>query len=830
MKTRPLTLVILFLITKVKAVVGGTSLPRVSSGSTTGDFVIVTEDGVMHGYDSCGYRIWISSIGRNLLNATVFTDPSSVEGPRMVPAIDGSLYVVFPPDLSNNAVRIAHVNATIMSVVAESPFSTPAFPNTYLTGSKLQSLESVHFDDTFTGWATDSSARARLAGRKLMFSINDWTLNSIDVSSQKQLWSLSFAELPPLTQAHLVLGSVEQAQVSKLASNIEIVTSAVANKVVMKRIPSTCEVKGSVDMLFPSQVLGVYAMIEPPDTKGNLVLVLVGKNSPIPTNFGGLPEGIFFNRLVAESIGSLPGVRVEYSSEGPVDRRYQDPNASSFPLVVGGSWPPAIRPSGIGLAVTLPEHEQYFTEAILSRYRVIDFLGFKFSQLNTLMKVYVILVTILAIYLSRLVFKRLARLLTKPPTSAPRKEASPSISILLPDGTALRQIIPPTDASNGTTTLSISSPTSTTSGARLVLIPSEAIQPYEVVKVGQSDSVEFAPWQNGADIEVFDKKIRDISQRTAKLPFAHSATSRRPSLETGNATVLFLGRNVDEPKLVFRNPRAESELQRPNIPIFTQSIRNAVASSALRESPNLRAYVPRAVCGSWNTFDGVFQEYVPKPKTASAAVSLQSFREYPESAVDTALLVMLLRDTDAHDGNYTRDIRRKIALFDLGCCLADRPLPADPLERMALDNFEIWKRVAYLLKVPFESRHIEFIEGIDFSSLKTTWSSFHYQDHLVESARLLNSRLVHPTVMIRILELHAHILLTCARRGRSLLFAAELLYGGTYDDTWLEVGELNLDELERRLVAFVESKKEDIEIFPTIADVREPEPDSPIST
>ena len=830
MKPRPLTLVILFLITTVEAVVGEASLSTVARGVTQGDFVVVTEDGIMHGFDSCGDRIWISSIGRNLLNATVFTEQSSVESPRMVPAIDGSLYVVFPPDLSNNAVRIAHVNATIMSVVAESPFSTPAFPNTYLTGSKVQSLASIHFNDTFPGWMTDSSERGRLEGRKLMFSINDWTLKSIDVSSQKQLWSLSFAELPPLTQAHLVPGSIEQAQVSQLAGSIEIVTSAVSNKVVMKKAPSSCELNGPLDMFFPSQVLGVYAMIEPPDTKGNLVLVLVGKNSPIPTNFGGLPEGIFFNHLVAESIGTLPGVRVEYSPEGPVDRRYQDSSSSSFPLVVGGSWPPAIRPSGLGLAVALPEHEQYFTEAVLSRYRVIDFLGFKFSQLNTVMKVYVILVTILAIYLSRLVFKRVARLVTKAPAAAPRKEASPSISILLPDGTALRQIIQPTDASNGTTTLSISSPTSTTSGARLVLIPSEAIQPYEVVKVGQSDSVEFAPWQSGADIEVFDKKIRDISQRTAKLPFAHSAASRRPSLETGNATVLFLGRNVDEPKLVFRNPRAESELQRPNIPIFTQSIRNAVASSALRESPNLRAYVPRAVCGSWNTFDGVFQEYVPKPKTAAASVSVQSFREYPESAVDTALLVMLLRDTDAHDGNYTRDLRRKIALFDLGCCLADRPLPADQVDRMALDNFEIWKRVPYLLKVPFESRHVEFIEGIDFSTLKTTWSSFHYQDQLVESARLLSSRLVHPTVMIRVLELHAHVLLACARRGRSVLFAAELLYGGTYDDVWLEVGELNLDELERRLIALVESDKDDIALFPAIAAVCEPEPDSPIST
>jgi len=769
-------------------------------------FVVITEDGTLHGFDSCGDARWTSALGRELINATDYVKHGPNVSPRMVPAIDGSLYVVFPPDLTNTNIRIAHVNATIMSVVAESPFSTPAFPNTYLTGSKLQSLQSVMFNESFGGWTGDGRF-SRLLGKKLMFSINDWTLRSIDVFSQNELWSVSFAEFPPLTQSHLIPGSLEQLQVESFGRSVEIKTSAMSNKVILKNRSPLCSDSKRLELEFSSQVLGVYSLLSPADSRGNLAMVLVSKNAPIPTNFGGVPEGIFFNQLASQSVHSLPGVRVE-SSE-------------NLEPIIGepGAFPLAIRPRTYEVVPLPPDQQDVIKQQVLSEYRVIDFLTHKFSRLPPLMQLYVVLVTFLALYLTRRLYRWAGKKLK---TRAATKQGSPSISILLPDGTALRQALP----AEGGATISISSPTSTSSGARLVLIPSDAIQPYEVVKVGQSDTVEFASWQKSSDVEVFDKKIKDISQRTAKLPFAHSAASRRPSLESGNATVLFLGRNVDEPKLVFRNPRAESEIQRPNVPIYTQSIRNAVASSALRESPNLRAYIPKSLCGSWNTFEGIFQEYVPKPRTAASSVSVQSFREYPESAVDTALLVMLLRDTDAHDGNYTRDLRRKIALFDLGCALADTPLPNDPVDRLALDNFEIWKRVPYLLNVKFEDRHVEFIESIDFAGLKNMWAQFQYQEQLVEAARLMDGRLVHPTVMLRILELHAKFLLACARAEKTILFAAEVLYSGMYDDIWLEVGELNIDELERKLLELASNRPEK-DVFPYLEKICEP-PQDPV--
>ena len=773
--------------------------------SSAVDFVVVTEDGSMLGFDSRGDPLWVWSLGRRLLNETESVDEKGVPAARMVPAIDGSLYVLFPGDEAGKDARIAHVNATIMSVVAESPFSTPAFPNSYLTGSKVQSVESVTFDESFSGWAKNNGKNST-TGRKLMFAVNEWTLSCIDSSSQKQKWGLSFVELSPLTQSHLHGETREAFLVSQLAKEVQISTSSQYNKVT-KKISGTDF--GEKELFFDSHVMGVYAILDAPDAGGNLVMVLVGVNAPIPAS-SSVPK------IFPEP---LEGLRIDYQSGSPIYRSYFSSSGSSgsltcsdFPLAIMSSgvtpyrfnWP-AVRPSGHIALIDRHTIHQREAEKVFSEYRVIDILRIKFNQLSLGMKFYVIVMLLAAFYISRRLYlwiltTRLIASIRKKTTDCGSDKKSP-LSIVLPDGTELRQ----TSSSssflsaeyNQTTTMTISSPAS--SNNRLVLIPSEAIQPYEVIKVGQSDSVEFPAWQNMSDVEAFEKKIKDISHRTAKLPFTHSAASRRPSLDTGNATVLFLGRNVDEPKLVFRNPRAELEVQRPNIPIYTQSIRNAVASSALRDCASLRAYVPRSLCGSWNTFQGVFQEYVA-PSSSSSSVGINSFKEAPQSAIDAAFLVLLLRDTDAHDGNYVRDLRRKIALFDLGCALADRPLHRDPIDRMCLDNFEIWKRVPHLLDTLFEDRHMKFLESIDWDSLRDIWTQFEYQEQIVELAKLNNSRLVHPTTMLRIMCMHGKFLSECAKNGKSILFAANVMYGGTYDDVWLECGETEIDVFENRLI------------------------------
>jgi len=261
-------------------------------------------------------------------------------------------------------------------------------------------------------------------------------------------------------------------------------------------------------------------------------------------------------------------------------------------------------------------------------------------------------------------------------------------------------------------------------------------QPYEVVlKSGQGDSVEFDSWQLAEDLQAFEKKLADMRHRLTKLPFAHAASTSdlgggSDSDEGSGRTVMFLGRNVDDPKLVFRNPRTEKE-QRANVPRFTQALRNAVVASMVRDSPAMKAYIPRALVGSWNKVEGVFQEYVNGAKS----VSLQDLKESPATATDLALLVMLLRDTDAHDGNYARDTRRKVAFYDLGCSLADRPLP--PYERDCLDNFEILQRLPDMLDVPFAERHVCFLKSIDFAAGKVMWSKYEYSAWVTSKLELL---------------------------------------------------------------------------------------------
>jgi len=699
----------------------GISLGQTSDTEIPSDFVVVTEDGVMSGFDSCGRNIWKTNLGRVMMNANTLRSGEVSAGPRMVPAVDGSMYVVFPTNQASGETNIAHVNATIMSVVAESPFSTPAFPNSYLTGSKVQSIDVIEFGDSFDGWITSNEpyfqkARNRLTGRKLMYTTNQWMLSCIDTSSQAERWSLSFADLPTMTSSHLIPNSVEHHQVIRLANDIEIITNRYQNRIVKKPTNTCSEDSQPINLSFESQVVGVYALVDPPDTNGNLALVLVGKNTALPTSFGGLPSGLYFSVLEAAATHKgvpetdLLGIRVGYGNDGPIFSQYDRAIPHALTIRSPQVWDPSSMTPYLLADPGRPQLVEPPREYLVSQFNVLDFLTLKFTLLSWQAKIYFFAMMILLVYIVRTVYTRFLRQLV---VKAAVSNRSATMSIILPDRGTLAN----------STTVTLSSPASTSSN-RLLVIPTDAIHPYEVLVVGHSDTVEFSNWQTEADVNAFDKKIKDISERLTKLPFAPSrkdytggedlSPNKRQSIEeSSNMTVLFLGRNVDEPKLVFRNPRAESIVQRSNIPLYTQSIRNAVASSALRESSSLKAYIPRALCGHWNTFQGVVQEYVV-PNKGAKNVTISSLVESPQTAVDTAFLILLVRDTDAHEGNYIRDIRRKIALFDLGCSLADQPLPKDEIERMCLDNFEVWKRVPFLLDSQFDDRHSEYLSGINF--------------------------------------------------------------------------------------------------------------------
>ena len=117
-----------------------------------------------------------------------------------------------------------------------------------------------------------------------------------------------------------------------------------------------------------------------------------------------------------------------------------------------------------------------------------DFIKLRFLKMTFIQLIkFIYSVLILIIIISKLIlkFRELRKL---------KLLKQNSIEFKLPDGTLLHQPLSDSD----THQLIISSPTS----SKIMLIPSDAIHPYEVVTVGQSDSVELDDWQE--DLGIFD--------------------------------------------------------------------------------------------------------------------------------------------------------------------------------------------------------------------------------------------------------------------------------------------------------------------------------------
>ncbi|EEQ99312.1 hypothetical protein Pmar_PMAR011386, partial [Perkinsus marinus ATCC 50983] len=239
-------------------------------------------------------------------------------------------------------------------------------------------------------------------------------------------------------------------------------------------------------------------------------------------------------------------------------------------------------------------------------------------------------------------------------------------------------------------------------------------QPYEMGRFLdiRHDIMYLPEWQDVLLQTSMNKRLQQFNDLT-RIAFKHGESDVR----TLHGGVLFLGRNVDDPQFIFRNPKQELS-QRPNVPKFTQAVRNAVASNAMKEVRYLKAYCPKACVASWNTFEGVIQDFVAKHPSTSH-VDCRDID--PEVARDASLIIMALRDTDAHEDNMMRDKLGRIALFDLGCALADRPLPRDDMTQEYLDNFAIWHQNPLLLDVPFTPKHVRYLKSLDFDRLKKIW-------------------------------------------------------------------------------------------------------------
>jgi len=86
------------------------------------------------------------------------------------------------------------------------------------------------------------------------------------------------------------------------------------------------------------------------------------------------------------------------------------------------------------------------------------------------------------------------------------------------------------------------------------------------------------------------------------------------------------------------------------------------------------------------------------------------------------------------------------------------------------------------------------------------WQKFEYHQSIP------GDRLVHPIKMLEILEINAKFIVECIRNNQTVLFAAEVMYSGMYDDVWLEVGAENLAQFETRLIELAQRK----DLFPNL--------------
>ncbi|KAF4679415.1 hypothetical protein FOZ60_015078 [Perkinsus olseni] len=775
----------------------------------TTDFVVSLVDGRLIAFDGCGTKLWTyqansptvdarfnETVAKGLGSgdlASHFAGEDPTQTPRIVPALDGTVYIVTPNPQSPSQRIFTHLPTLLEDMVSVAPFYSPAFPGMYVTGSKLQGGITVDFSSSRVQWHLPTGPIARYTKEhKLVFARQEWALHSLAAEDSEEVWRASYVEFPPVTHEHLFPGTEVNARARALTSVIGILdnqTSVYKKIFDSNRCPALNRHGRSdgggddndepISLVFDSPVVAVFAVVSPQDTPAKLAMVPVAHAGPWCHEFPG------YDKLPVPSYVNMPHaydgrpqlyppftygdrhVRATSMDEEPY-QMYRDRRRSPEPLQLalegsvtldemasifiklngpnklffgglggdddgaargggrGARGPPRpggfgrlpegggyndagkIRPLSLpgpdGSSTTVDPEKVHYLNDVARNTSLREFLAVKYQH-N-----YIVLVFLLGLMgLGAVVYRFIAGWVQVFKVVAPDGEnMSPGSGLDDDEMSEDDEMREDGDDMEDTDVLSMD------------LVE----QPYEMGRFLdiRQDVMYLPDWQDVLLQASMNKRLQQFNDLT-RIAFKHGESDVR----TLHGGVLFLGRNVDDPQFIFRNPKQELS-QRPNVPKYTQAVRNAVAGNAMKEVRYLKAYCPKACVASWNTFEGVIQDFVAKHPTDSHV----NCRDVdPEVARDASLIIMALRDTDAHEDNMMRDKLGRIALFDLGCALGDRPLPRDDMTQEYLDNFAIWHENPLLLDAPFTAKHVRYLKSLDFDKLKKIWAHYTYPKYVV---------------------------------------------------------------------------------------------------
>jgi serine/threonine protein kinase len=207
-----------------------------------GGLLFATLAGDLYGYNFDGSPAWRYSLGSPLIDATQLPSTAPSESARLLPALDGTLFLAKGDSLQ-------HVSSRVSEMVDMSPFKVGAFPGVYVTGHRKSRVQAIELPEKLgKGRSTEPSSdhdqsmevdlemanasEATLernqsdpptrslngskvshvswpvatlvqpdAGtrRKLNFGLTEWSISAVEVEGHEEQWSVTFRELASIT-------------------------------------------------------------------------------------------------------------------------------------------------------------------------------------------------------------------------------------------------------------------------------------------------------------------------------------------------------------------------------------------------------------------------------------------------------------------------------------------------------------------------------------------------------------------------------------------------------------------------------------------------------